>query len=374
MKTSTTERNHALLAPNFQKNISEIVNAESIISVTDENGIIVHANENFCLISGYTLDELIGQPHRIINSSFHNVDFFKELWSTIKSGKTWKGEIKNKRKDGSFYWVHSTIVPIKNDQEQITHFISIRQDITEKKEAQASLIQASKLSALGEITAKVAHELNNPLCVVMGMSQMVLNKSNLDERATERINKVLRAAQRMEGLIQQMKRHSRNTCDDPKELITLDSIIKNTLILLDATLSSHKVVLSFSVAPDLKPIWGDQVKLESIITNLITNSIDAFEQPHTKQEIKDRKISISIRDDGDFNYLDYQDNAGGIPESIQKHIFDTFFTTKVAGKGTGLGLSMIKTIINEHQGELKFQSEIGAGTLFSFKFPHYKKA
>lgn len=106
--------------------------------------------------------------------------------------------------------------------------------------------------------------------------------------------------------------------------------------------------------------------------NLITNSIDAFNNPHTKTEIKDRKIQISIKDEDCYTYFHYQDNAGGIPESIQSHIFDTFFTTKEAGKGTGLGLSMIKNIISEHHAEMKFHSEYGNGTHFLFKFPHFE--
>lgn len=180
--------------PNFREHLSEVVNAESIVSATDINGIIIYVNENFCRISGFDEGELIGKHHRIINSGFHSKDFFTNMWNEIKAGKTWKGEIKNKRKDGSYYWVMSSIVPIKDQRGAIEYFISVRQEITEQKEAQASLIQASKLSALGEVTAKVAHELNNPLSIVMGMAQILINRKEVDEKSMERVQKIFKSA------------------------------------------------------------------------------------------------------------------------------------------------------------------------------------
>jgi len=357
----------------FINQLSQVVDAESIVSITDINGIIVYVNENFCKISGYTEDELIGKHHRLINSNFHPPDFFKKMWTDIVSGKTWRGEVKNKKKDGSFYWVLSSIVPIRNKYGEINYYISVRQDITEQKENQAILIQASKLSALGEITAKIAHELNNPLGVIMGMSQILIQRNELDENAMVRINKILKAAERMNRLIQQMKKHSRNTSNDPKVAIALDSIVNNSLILLDATLISNQIKLNLNFSSNLPLIYGDTVHLESVVMNLITNSVDAFIKPHNKEKIIDRKINISIISEPEKLIFIYNDNAGGIPDYVQKHMFDTFYTTKEAGKGTGLGLSMIKNVLNDHKAELHFTSTLGQGTEFIIKFPILKE-
>lgn len=110
------------------------INAHNLVSMTDASGVIIYANEKFCELSQYTLEELVGNTHSIINSGHHPREFFRDLWSTILSGKPWKGEIKNRAKDGSFYWVDNTVLPVMDDDGQISAFLSIRNDITVKKE------------------------------------------------------------------------------------------------------------------------------------------------------------------------------------------------------------------------------------------------
>lgn len=349
--------------------LSEAVNAEAIVSVSDPKGFIVYANENFCEITGYSMAELIGKPHRIINSGFHSKAYFAEMWNTIQSGKVWKGEVKNKRKDGTFYWVLSTIVPIRDQEGNICSYVSVRHDVTAQKETQSQLLQASKLSALGEITAKVAHELNNPLAVVLGMTQLLMKREEFTGKSLEFADKILKAAERMGRLISQMKKHSRNSAEDPREVLSFSQIVENALILTESSVSENGINLVTDLKNCKAALFGDAVQLESLVQNLITNSIDAFNKPHVGEVIKQRNIKIMANDEGTQIKFVYEDDAGGIPESVQKHMFDTFFTTKEVGKGTGLGLSMIKTIIKEHQGELLFESTLGQGTRFMINFP-----
>ncbi|MFB2936218.1 PAS domain S-box protein [Aerosakkonemataceae cyanobacterium BLCC-F154] len=133
---------------NSLKELSDIkfaLDQAAIVAITDEQGIIKYANNNFCQISKYSREELIGQDHRLIKSNYHPPEFFQNLWQTISSGKVWQGEIKNKAKDGSCYWVNTTIVPLLNEHDKPTQYLAIRFDITSQKEAEAKLIETTQL-------------------------------------------------------------------------------------------------------------------------------------------------------------------------------------------------------------------------------------
>ncbi|MCX7977566.1 MAG: PAS domain S-box protein [Bdellovibrionaceae bacterium] len=111
----------------------------AIVAITDEKGVIIHVNEKFCEISKYTKDELIGNTHRVVNSGYHPPEFFRDMWTTIKQGNVWTGDIRNRAKDGSIYWVQSTIVPFRDQTGRVKEYISIRYDITDKKESESNL-------------------------------------------------------------------------------------------------------------------------------------------------------------------------------------------------------------------------------------------
>ena len=143
----------------------QAIDENIISSITDAHGTIVHANKRFCEISKFSSQEIIGQNHRIINSGFHSKEFFRNMWETISKGNVWHREIKNKAKDGAFYWVDTVIVPIKDENEKNTHYLSLRTLITERKRLE--LEKEEYVSALETLMVMTSYKLKKPLSNVL---------------------------------------------------------------------------------------------------------------------------------------------------------------------------------------------------------------
>ena len=150
----------------------------AIVAVTDREGLIQYANDRFCDISGYAREDLLGQDHRLLNSGYHDKAFFQNLYATIRSGQTWRGELRNRAKDGSFYWVDTTIVPMGGSTGEPTHFVAIRQDITHRKEIEFQLASAKReaeelASAKDRFLANVSHEIRTPMTAILGYVELM---------------------------------------------------------------------------------------------------------------------------------------------------------------------------------------------------------
>lgn len=337
----------------------------AIVAETDSRGSITYVNNMFCEISRFSREELLGQNHRIVNSNHHPKEFFKNLWATISSGRVWKGEICNRTKDGSLYWVNTTIVPFFDGKDRPQKYLSIRQDITALKlaeqkivEQQMRLITASKTSAIGEMAAAITHEINNPLGVILGRCEML--KSLIDKGQLDSIN-LLRlvdtievTGKRIEKIVKSMRSLAHQGEQDPMLPTLASGIVDDLKDLCSERFRNHGIQLSF-VYPD-KDLHLEcrSHEILQVLVNLLNNAFDAIDEKNEKRWVRfesrlmDNEIEFSVTDSG-----------GGISPEIARDIFKPFFSTKKVQYGTGLGLSISRNLIQRHQGKLDFISENG---------------
>lgn len=326
----------------LQNKLNEIQNLQltldesSIVAITDRAGTITYANKKFFEISKYQKEDLIGKNHRILKSGYHDAEFYADLWTTISQGKIWRGEIKNRAKDGSEYWVKTVIVPFLDENGKPKQYIAIRTDITEQKKMQEDRIRLEKFAAIGELSARIAHDLRNPLAILkQTVSLMELRYKSVPSMSSE-LQRMHRAIDRMNHQIEDVLVFVRKS-PLKIEKCSSSNLIKSTL---------EKIIIPASIKVDLAgndiQFECDQVKIEALVVNLVINAIQAIGEQG--------RIWIRTSETDDKLVLEVEDSGPGIPEENMQKIFEPLFTTKSVG--TGLGLSSCKNIVENHGGTI----------------------
>lgn len=475
----------------------QILTDNHIIAFTDKAGRITKVNDKFCEISGYAREELLGQTHQVVNSGVHSKEFWKELWKTISSGKAWNGVIENRAKDGTHYFVSSTIAPILDIYQNISGYVAIRFEVTnevnakndhkrameilnetnsiarvggwelivetgelnwteetfkilevEKKDGSKPVLaeglelfvpehkpiidnavrngiekgqpyslelkaqtakgnvlwvytngrahykdgkvstlsgtiqdidlrkkaelkideerkkteQSAKLAAIGELSAGIAHEINNPLTALLGNSEILALSKELSEKDQEKVERINRSAKRIHAIARQLTKFARSSQDDKFAQVALSEIISEVMLL--ATAKAKKFSCSIQVPEETTTILNcNQVEIEQVLINLINNGIDAI------KDKDERWIKLEVEENSELIKIKVIDSGEGIDTETANTLFEPFFTTKAAGEGTGLGLSISKGIIEKHQGKMYIDYD-AHNTTFVIEFPN----
>ncbi len=342
-----------------EKRLKAIIDKYIISSTTDTKGIITFASEGFCKTSGYSEKELLGKPHSIVRHPDMPQSTFKIMWDTIQKGQSWNGRVKNRTKDGGYYWVYAYIEPLFNLKGNIEGYMAVRINITEsvtleekiKNEIEKSrkkdqtMIQQSRLAQMGEMIAMIAHQWRQPLAAISANSASIELKAIMGKLDNDNTKQ---KAQDISNLAQQLS----TTIDDFRNFFKPNKI-KRKMILSEIVEKSLKIVHSelknknILVKTDYKYKGSIDTyvnELQQVILNLIKNAEDAL----LEQEIKSPIITIGSYSNKHEIVLEISDNAGGISKEIIDKIFDPYFSTKIKKNGTGLGLYMSKTIIEDH--------------------------
>ncbi len=355
----------------------EILFDHSIASVSDERGTIIYANKKFCKISKYSQQELIGQNYNILKSDEHPPKFFTELWDTIISSKIWDGEIKNRAKDGSFYWAKVIIIPILDSEKIITNYVSISTNITKEKEIQeqlvkvedellkqnktllseverksAELVKSERLATIGTMASRIAHDLKQPLTIMYTYAEMLTPEilSKLDSKDKEKWLRLQNSIFDMNRIIEDVLDFARTT-EIKKKKSSLLSILR---LALNHVKSSYGIEINLP-EKDIS-LNCDSRKIEGVMSNLLNNAVQALDEQG--------EIDVSISSDSKFVIIRIKDSGSGIPDENLDKIFEPMFTTKKTG--TGLGLVICKSIVEQHGGTITVSNK---PTTFTIKLP-----
>jgi two-component system cell cycle sensor histidine kinase/response regulator CckA len=344
------------------------------VFITDRRGDILWANPAFTALTGYTLNEVRGQNPRLLKSGRQDSRFYRELWQTITAGKVWQGELVNRRKDGSLYDEEMTITPVRDSAGLISHFIAIKQDITQRKRLEAQYRQAQKMEAVGRLAGGVAHDFNNLLTIINGYSDILLARMRPDDPLREMLNEVRQAGERASSLTRQLLAFSRKQIAAPVPL-DLKKLVDELRKML-SRLIGEDVRLEVLLCPEDALIKADPGQVEQMLLNLVVNARDAMPQGG-RLEIETSCVELTEEfarhhpgaQPGPHVLLRISDTGCGMTPEVQARIFEPFFTTKEPGKGTGLGLATVYGIVQQTDAHLEVESEPGRGTTFRIWFP-----
>ena len=328
----------------------------AIVATTDVTGKITYVNDKFVEISGYSREELIGQDHRIINSALHPKEFMQDLWRTIAHGRVWHGEIRNRAKDGHFYWVDTTIIPFVDGHGKPYQYIAIRADITSRKQAEDQLRQQAALARVGQMAAVVAHEVRNPLAGIKGAMQILISRRSADDRELPVMRDIVGRIDALSELINDLMVFARPR---PPKL----SIVELRPLVLDAISIVRRDPIAESVqitvtGGDLS-VTADTEMVRATILNLLLNAAQAM---------AGRGLSdVTIAPRGDRATIEVRDTGPGIPPELREQVFEPFFTTKA--RGGGLGLPIARRTAELHGGSLTLEVPPSGGTMVTLTLP-----
>lgn len=341
------------------------------ISITDDMGTIIYVNDNFCKLSGYPKEFLLGKNHRVINSGYHPKEMWTHVWNQLLNGKVVRLDIKNRKKDGSLFWSDTTLVPLLDNKGKPFQFIAIRYDITKRKNTELELEKRNEEikttnAELDRFVYSASHELRSPLTSILGLISLIEDESE-EAETLKHAAMIHERIKRLDDFIKQILTFSQNKRTEIfSEKIEIDTLVHQ--IIEDLKHGKNAQNIEFSVKINTKTdFYSDSNRLTIILSNLIGNAIK-YQNP---TEVKPF-ITISVECDASNAVFEISDNGIGISEHHISKIFDMFYRVSPGQTGNGVGLYLVSETVKTLGGTITVESQLKKGTTFSCKIPNMK--
>lgn len=354
------------------EDLTYTLNQTAIVMIVSKDEKIISVNDKFCEISGYHRDEVIGQHHEMLDSFHHSDAFWAELRGTIESGKIWQGEIKERAKDGSFYWTYTSSVPFLDEHDDPFQYIVIQADITDRKQLEEELREAKEEAVKNtkikeDFLANMSHEIRTPMSGVLGFSRLLL-QTEMDATQRNYAQSIYSSAENLLVVVNDILDVSKIESGkfELNEIkFNLRKSIEDSLNILRITIQNKKLRLIIDVDKNVPThIVSAPDRLAQILINLIGNAV---------KFTKKGSIHLHVIKKGKNLLFEVTDTGIGIPQDKLAAIFESFtqaesYTTREYG-GTGLGLSICKKLVELMGGHIGVESELGKGSTFYFTIP-----
>jgi two-component system cell cycle sensor histidine kinase/response regulator CckA len=347
--------------------------AEAVV-ITDAQGAIEYVNPAFEAVAGYTLAEVVGQNPRILKSGVQGDEFYRSLWETINGGRTWRGRLVNKRKDGKLFTEEATISPVRNAEGLVTSYVAVKRDITSHLALEAQLLQSQKMEGIGRLAGGIAHDFNNVLSVILSSAEFALEGLREVDPIRQDVQQIHKAGERAASLTRQLLAFSRKQVLQPVPL-DLNQVLGEMEPMLRRIIGED-IDLVRVLPSDLGLAKADHGQIEQVILNLAINARDAMPNGG-KLTLETRNVELDSEyaerhlgaASGPHVMIAVTDSGIGMDERTMERVFEPFFTTKGPGKGSGLGLSTVYGIVKQSGGSIFVYSELGHGTTFKVYLP-----
>lgn len=361
-----------LAEEHFYKLATAVEQSPFSIVMTTPDGRVQYVNPRYTYATGYTLEEIFEQRIPVLRAGHPNEESFVEFQETVAAGQKWSGELCTRCKDGRTLWEFVQVSPIRNNVDDVTHLLCVREDITERKKLEDQLRQIQKMESIGTLAGGIAHDFNNVLAIINGFVEISLNRPGLDESHTRYLKEIHSASQRAVGLVRQILTFSRKT-EVSFRAVSLNQHVQE-LGRMCAETFPRTISFTFDLDQSLPQLSADPNQLQQVIMNLCVNARDAMPSGgriavSTSQVNGERILKLGAEAGRLYACIKVADTGCGMPPHVKARIFEPFFTTKQNSGGTGLGLSVVYGIILNHRGFFEVDSVEGMGSTFYIYLP-----